>query len=128
MANNKNYVVFYNESKEIVGYREHHFDWEEGDTITTNGVKTTIFAIFRGTEKNLRAASDMIKTINQYMPKYKQVSILNEGVRLTGDVFDDMINVMMNSHLETIQTRKCVWKNFDAMLDFVEHVVNEVMD
>ena len=128
MANNKNYVVFYNESKEIVGYREHHFDWEKGDTITTNGVKTTIFAIFRGTEKNLRAASDMIKTINQYMPKYKQVSILNEGVRLTGDVFDDMINVMMNSHLETIQTRKRVWKNFDAMLDFVEHVVNEVMD
>lgn len=128
MANNKNYVVFYNESKEIVGYREHHFDWEEGDTITTNGVKTTIFAIFRGTEKNLRAASDMIKAINQYMPKYKQVSILNEGVRLTGDVFDDMINVMMNSHLETIQTRKRVWKNFDAMLDFVEHVVNEVMD
>jgi hypothetical protein len=128
MANNKNYIVFYNESKEIVGYREHHFDWEEGDTITTNGVKTTIFAIFRGTEKNLRAASDMIKTINQYMPKYKQVSILNEGVRLTGDVFDDMINVMMNSHLETIQTRKRVWKNFDAMLDFVEHVVNEVMD
>lgn len=128
MANNKNYVVFYNESKEIVGYHEHHFDWEEGDTITTNGVKTTIFAIFRGTEKNLRAASDMIKTINQYMPKYKQVSILNEGVRLTGDVFDDMINVMMNSHLETIQTRKRVWKNFDAMLDFVEHVVNEVMD
>lgn len=111
MANNKNYIVFYNESKEIVGYREHHFDWEEGDTITTNGVKTTIFAIFRGTEKNLRAASDMIKTINQYMPKYKQVSILNEGVRLTGDVFDDMINVMMNSHLETIQTRKRVWKN-----------------
>lgn len=128
MANNKNYIVFYNESKEIVGYREHHFDWEEGDTITTNGVKTTIFAIFRGTEKNLRAASDMIKTINQYMPKYKQVSILNEGVRLTGDVFDDMINVMMNSHLETIQTRTRVWKNFDAMLDFVEHVVNEVMD
>lgn len=128
MANNKNYIVFYNESKEIVGYREHHFDWEEGDTITTNGVKTTIFAIFRGTEKNLRAASDMIKTINQYMPKYKQVSILNEGVRLTGDVFDDMINVMMNSHLETIQSRKRVWKNFDAMLDFVEHVVNEVMD
>lgn len=128
MANNKNYIVFYNESKEIVGYREHHFDWEEGDTITTNGVKTTIFAIFRGTEKNLRAASDMIKTINQYMPKYKQVSILNEGVRLTGDVFDDMINVMMNSPLETIQTRKRVWKNFDAMLDFVEHVVNEVMD
>lgn len=128
MANNKNYIVFYNESKEIVGYREHHFDWEEGDTITTNGVKTTIFAIFRGTEKNLRAASDMIKTINQYMPKYKQVSILNEGGRLTGDVFDDMINVMMNSHLETIQTRKRVWKNFDAMLDFVEHVVNEVMD
>lgn len=128
MANNKNYVVFYNESKEIVGYREHHFDWEEGDTITTNGVKTTIFAIFRGTEKNLRAASDMIKTINQYTPKYKQVSILNEGVRLTGDVFDDMINVMMNSHLETIQTRKRVWKNFDAMLDFVEHVINEVMD
>lgn len=128
MANNKNYVVFYNESKEIVGYREHHFDWEEGDTITTNGVKTTIFAIFRGTEKNLRTASDMIKTINQYMPKYKQVSILNEGVRLTGDVFEDMINVMMNSHLETIQTRKRVWKNFDAMLDFVEHVVNEVMD
>lgn len=42
MANNKNYIVFYNESKEIVGYREHHFDWEEGDTITTNGVKTTI--------------------------------------------------------------------------------------
>lgn len=53
MANNKNYVVFYNESKEIVGYREHHFDWEEGDTITTNGGKTTIFAIFRGTEKEL---------------------------------------------------------------------------
>lgn len=128
MANNKNYVVYYNESKKIVGYREHHFDWEEGDTITTNGVRTTIFAIFSGTEKNLRAASDMIKTINRYMPRRRMSLVTDRPFSITGNLFEDMDNALHNVHFQFVETKKEVWKNFDAMLDFVEHVVNEVMD
>ncbi len=64
----KKYFIYYNEKEEVVGYREHHFDWEEGETITTNGRQVTIFAIFDGTEKNLRTASNMLNTIKRYMP------------------------------------------------------------
>lgn len=49
----KKYIIYYNESKNIIGVREHHFDWKEGEDITTDGVKTTIFGIFEGTERNI---------------------------------------------------------------------------
>ncbi len=91
----KKYVIYYNEKEEVVGYRERHFDWAEGETIITNGRQVAIFAIFDGTEKNLRTASNMLKTIKRYMPG---------------------------------QLNKKVWKNFDAILDYVDDVVCEIMD
>ena len=124
----KKFIVYYNEKENIIGYREHHFEWEEGDVIVTNGMQTAIFAIFDGTEKNLRVASNMISVLKRYTPKYKRVSVPNGDIKLSGDFVDDVINIWMNSHEKTVLANKRVWKNFDAMLDYVEYVVNEVMD
>lgn len=29
MKETKRFLVYYNESRELIGMREHHFDWEE---------------------------------------------------------------------------------------------------
>lgn len=31
MKTTKNFLIYYNEERELIGLREHHFDWEEGD-------------------------------------------------------------------------------------------------
>ena len=64
MNGQKKHLIYYNESLGIIGVREHHFDWEEGEDIMTNGVKTTIFAIFEGTERNLRLANNMMNALS----------------------------------------------------------------
>lgn len=118
----KKYIIYYNESNNFIGFREHHFDWEEGDDIVCDGIRCTIFAIFEGTEKNLHVASEMIKTIDRYMPRYSY------GVargRAAHNV-DNLVDAMEEGRLNFVQTRKRTWKNFDAILDFVDEVLNEM--
>jgi hypothetical protein len=50
--------IWFIEGQEI-GHREHHFDWEEGDTITTDGKKTEIYAIVKNTPDNVDLLYEM---------------------------------------------------------------------
>ena len=118
----KKFLVYYNESRELIGLREHHFDWEEGDVITTDGVSTVIFGIFEGTEKNMSLVKRMFDTLRKYLPKKKQVRVLDEGFSYTGDWFEDMMLQLEHSHTELVDVHKKVWKDFDAELDFVDSV------
>lgn len=118
----KKFLVYYNESRELIGLREHHFDWEEGDVITTDGVSTVIFGIFEGTEKNMSLVKRMFDTLRKYLPKKKQVRVLDDGFSYTGDWFEDMMLQLEHSHTELVDIHKKVWKDFDAELDFVDSV------
>lgn len=122
MKESKKFLVYYNEDRELIGMREHHFDWEEGDTITTDGVRTVIFGIFEGTEKNMSLVKQMFNTLRRHLPKKKQVLVLDEGYKYTGDLFEDLMLQIEHSHVELIDVRRRVWKSFDAQLDFVDAV------
>lgn len=122
MKTTKKFLVYYNESKQLIGLREHHFDWEEGDEITTNGVRTVIFGIFEGTDRNMKLVKSMFDTLRRYLPKKKWVQVLDGDFKATGDWFEDMMFAMVHSHYELIDVRKKVWKDFDAQLDFVDSV------
>lgn len=52
--------IWFIEGKEI-GHREHHFDWAEGDTITTDGKSTEIYAIVKNTPDNVDLLYEMFK-------------------------------------------------------------------
>lgn len=129
----KKYIIYYNENANIIGYREHHFDWEEGEDIINDGKKVTIFAVVEGTCKNISIMNNMIKTLQKYSPRYKQVWVLDKPVPSTmaGNDIESRLNraffALENSHQETINTNKKVWKDFDAMLDYVDACL-EVMD
>lgn len=126
MEQNKKYIVYYNENKELIGYREHHFDWAEGDDIKTDGVTTTIFGIFEGTKKNMQLAHYMIATLKKHEPHYKDV-LYFEGVSNITELCDSIVaGNMPQIKCETRQTTKMVWKNFDAKLDFVDAVLAEM--
>lgn len=126
MKKTKKYLVYYNEGQELIGCRERHFDWEEGDVITTDGVRTTIFGIFYGTKKNLCLAHLMLETLHKYLPKKKQVRVLDDGFVKTGDPIEYMLNSLVHSHYESVDVHKKVWKDFDAQLDFVDSVFSQM--
>lgn len=52
--------IWFIEGREI-GHREHHFDWAEGDTVTTDGKQTEIYAIVKNTPGNVRLVCDMFR-------------------------------------------------------------------
>ena len=108
--------------------REKHFDWEEGDVITTDGVRTVIFGIFEGTKKNLSLVKSMFNHLRRHLPKKKQVLVLDEGFNYTGDLFEDMMMQIEHGHYEWVDVRRRVWKSFDAQLDFVDAVFSQMED
>ena len=128
MKETKRFLVYYNESRELIGMREHHFDWEEGDVITTNGVKTVIFGIFNGTEKNMSLVKRMFNALRRHLPKKKSVLVLDEGYEYTDDWFKNMMLQIEHSHTELIDVRRRVWKSFDVQLDFVDAVFSQMED
>ena len=128
MKTTKKFLVYYNEDRELIGMREHHFDWEEGDVITTDGVRTVIFGIFDGTEKNMSLVKRMFNALRRHLPKKKAVLVLDEGYEYTGDWFEDMMLQIEHSHTELIDVRRKVWKSFDAQLDFVDAVFSQMED
>ncbi len=50
--------IWFIEGQEI-GHREHHYDWKEGDVITTDGKETEIYAIVKNTPDNVELLQDM---------------------------------------------------------------------
>lgn len=121
--NVKKFVVYYNTNRELIGYREHHFDWEKGDEIMTDGVRTRICGVFNGTKKNMSLIREMFATLRRHMPKQKVVRVLDEGFERTGDQFEDFMNAMLHSHFELVDVRRQVWKSFDSQLSFVDQVL-----
>ena len=128
MKEGKKFLVYYNEAQELIGMREHHFDWEEGDVITTDGVRTVIFGIFEGTKKNMGLIKSMFNHLRRHLPKKKQVLVLDEGYEYTGDWFEDMMLQIEHSHVELVDVNRRVWKSFDAQLDFVDAVFAQMED
>ena len=128
MKTEKRFLIYYNETEELIGLREHHFDWKEGDVITTNGVKTVIFGIFNGTEKNLSLVKRMFNALRRHLPKKKAVLVLDDGYEYTGDWLEDMMLQIEHGHTELIDVRRRVWKSFDAQLDFVDAVFSQMED
>lgn len=101
------YLVYYNEEKQVIGIRPHHFDWKEGQDIQTNGIRTTIFAIFDATENNVELADDMMVSLKKNTPR-------RGSVQLTRSEYGC-------SSIRAIS--KDAWKSFDAELDFVDEVL-----
>lgn len=125
----KKYLIYYNEAHQLIGLREHHFDWEEGDTITTNGVSTVIFGIFEGTDKNRTLAGWLFKTLRSFLPKKKREKIVNADYEYIGwwDDEDDEIENLKKARQQFIDAHKQIWKDFDAELDFIDKVF-DIMD
>lgn len=121
MKDIKKFLVYYNEVEGVIGIREHNFDWEEGETIRTNGIPTVIFGIFKGTDKNMSLASQMMKTLVKYQPKQRFVRVMDEDFEQTGDLLEDTLQVVEHSHCKLVNTGG--WKSFDAQLDFVDAVM-----
>lgn len=63
MKESEKFLVYYNKNQELIGLREHYFEWEEDDVITTNGVMMVNFGIFRETEKNMSLMKSMFNHI-----------------------------------------------------------------
>lgn len=113
----KKYIIYYNESNYKIGYREHHFDWKEGDDIIDGGTTCTIFAIFDGTPKNMRIVKTMMQTIKRYHPSYARPTCPKISAV-------EALEILKGQGLDaTIPTVVKTWKSFDAMLDYVDEVV-----
>lgn len=119
-------LVYYNEERGIIGLRDHHFDWEEGDEIMTDGIRTVVFGIFAKTDKNIMLAQKMMSILRRYQPRKKMVMVLDEDFERSGDFLSDMLSAFEHSHYELRDVRTQVWKSFDAQLDFVEDVLNKM--
>lgn len=112
METDKKYLIYYNEQKNIIGIREHHFGWKEGDDVITNGVKTTIFAIFDGTANNEEIAYSMMRTLK----RYSRVRTTKRIVLTRDDEGTVGIGLLTRTSCK-------VWKSFDAKLDYVDAMV-----
>ncbi len=124
----KKFLVCYNEVSELICLREHHFDWEEGDTITTNGESTMIFGIFEGTDKNLDLAYYMIRFLRNFRTKRMQGRVgAIEAIPVTDGWEEDTVyDLIQQSRSELIDASKNVWKDFDAQLDFIDSVFDKM--
>ena len=122
--NQKKYIIYYNESKDLIGVREHHFDWQEGEEITTDGVKTTIFGIFEGTERNIELAIATVKTTKKKYPFFREH--LFPGDDVDEDDEDEVLDAAINQQIRDEFAPNYKWKDFDAKLDFVDSVMAEM--
>lgn len=66
--------IWFIEGQEI-GHREHHFDWKEGDVITTDGKKTEIYAIVKNTPDNVELLTDMFSRCSGIFRGAKQQKV-----------------------------------------------------
>lgn len=123
MEQNKKYLFYYNESKNLIGIRQHHWNWKEGDDITTDGVKTTIFGIFEGTEENEELAFYAMKALRRKYPFFRS-NIYPETADM--DDIDEVVDARLNDKIRKEFAPNCTWKNFDAKLDFVDAVLAEM--
>ena len=63
MRKNRKNVIYYKEG-EVIGIREHAFDWKPGDTIITDGESTIIYAVYEDNRYNHNLVKKMFKLMN----------------------------------------------------------------
>lgn len=101
---------------------------EEGEDITTNGVKTTIFGVFDATEKNMELVHIMFATLRKYEP-HRRTIVAYAGVHNTNELVNSIHDgsfFSMKPVAKTYCTNKHVWKDFDAKLDYVDDVMAQM--
>ncbi len=126
MKTEKRFLVYYNEGEEVIGLREHHFDWEEGDVITTNGRRTVIFGIFEGTDKNRGLAGWLFRTLRSFLPKKKREKVSNEDHEYNCECWLDEefdFDAIKEERKQFIDAKRQIWKDFDAELDFIDSIL-----
>ncbi len=126
MKTEKRFLVYYNEGEEVIGLREHHFDWEEGDVITTNGRRTVIFGIFEGTDKNRGLAGWLFRTLRSFLPKKKREKVSNEDYEYNCECWLDNefdFDAIKEERKQFIDAKRQIWKDFDAELDFIDNIL-----
>lgn len=118
------FLVCYNEESQYIILRRHHFDWKEGEVITTNGLKTVIFGIFEGNKKNRGLVGWLFRTLCSFRPRKKamHVGTIEEFSFCEYDA-EDEIEVLKKVRQQFVDTKRQVWKNFDAELDFIDNVL-----
>ena len=88
----KKLVLYYANDHSIVGWREHHFDWKEGDTIYTDGVRCTIYCVIEDCYFHRQLVKLMIKFVRMIAANTK----LSKEVKFTKkiEVVDKILDVV----------------------------------
>lgn len=124
----KKLALYYGVNQEVIGVRECLHDWEEGDVITTNGVKTEIYAIFDSTMRNMKILAGMFCTLNvatqmgclkNYTQTHSNEELDNEWMFEYNDFFD--LLAVMTCTPWTMKKRQ--WADYEKRLDFMEEMV-----
>lgn len=126
--------IWFIEGQEI-GHREHHFDWEEGDIITTDGKKTEIYAIVKNTPENVELLTDMFircsgifrgakmqkqffwKELTRQLANPSQPNKWFKGIRLD---MEDAKAILRKKYKEVDE------KTFDHVFEVIDECLEEV--
>lgn len=127
---NKKLALYYGVNKEVIGVRECLHDWEEGDVITTDGVKTEIYAIFESTMPNMMTMAKMFCNLNTNTamwclkgfnpnPQDEDEEYDNEGIL----DYTDMLDLLAVMVCTPCTMKKREWADYEKRLDYMEDIV-----
>lgn len=126
--------IWFIEGQEV-GHREHHFDWEEGDTIVTDGKKTEIYAIVKNTPNNVELMEELFhqceglfrgakcqkkffaKALNEQLANPSQPNRWFKGIQLDGR---ERRAILKDKFREVDES------TFDRVFDTIDEYLEEV--
>ena len=123
-------ILYFGLAEAVIGVREHHFGWQEGDVITTNGAKTEIYAIFEPTPNNMLTMVKMFQTLNTRTSMGCLGKLdTTEGPEYVYEELDFMLDEV---NLEEVMVcnnqtaKKYAFKDYEKRLDFMEECVEQI--
>ncbi len=117
-------LIYYSEG-EVIGTRKHMFDWKPGQTITTDGKQTTIYAVFEENENNKKLVRQLFGVLNSTTSKVV--------CDIPADFFDGFpadlkpMAVAMFSH-RTRRQKYSFDQKFEIMDKFLDYFTNVEFD
>jgi len=130
--NCKKLILFYGLTAPMIGIREHHYDWKEGDELDFRRAKTEVYAVFDVTHENMLKMYDMFKELNTptsmkglrcYLDCEGILDMPEECSLKDWPELQDVLPYMM-CNKDTRKKRQ--WKDYDRMLDFMEECATEI--